>query len=165
MRSRFFQNAILFPLFSVAGEEEGNRKICVWGSHGQGATLPGQTAVPHRVWKHLCETLLHRWRLPFAHREMVGERIHRVIICTVVNGMDSLVMLNSGCGAFRYKDDVTLDTSSGRYLVEAKGGIHSLEIPRSASKNDAASFILFMASTIVDAKCFSIAWTEFWEVQ
>lgn len=42
---------------------------------------------------------------------------------------------------FRYKDDVTLDTSSGRYLVEVKGGVHSLEIPRSASQNDAFYWI------------------------
>uniref|UniRef100_A0A3B3Z7M6 Myomesin 2a n=1 Tax=Periophthalmus magnuspinnatus TaxID=409849 RepID=A0A3B3Z7M6_9GOBI len=29
-----------------------------------------------------------------------------------------------------YKDGVTLDLSSGRYLVQSKGGVHSLEIPR-----------------------------------
>lgn len=31
---------------------------------------------------------------------------------------------------FRYKDDVILDFSSGRYLIETTGGIHSLEIMR-----------------------------------
>lgn len=36
----------------------------------------------------------------------------------------AIVLLN-----FRYKDGMILDLS-GRYLVEAKGGIHSLEIPR-----------------------------------
>lgn len=37
----------------------------------------------------------------------------------------AIVLLN-----FRYKDGMILDLSSGRYLVEGKGGIHSLEIPR-----------------------------------
>lgn len=36
-----------------------------------------------------------------------------------------------------YKDDVTLDTSSGRYLVEVKGGVHSLEIPRCTTDDTA----------------------------
>ncbi|XP_026176247.1 M-protein, striated muscle [Mastacembelus armatus] len=38
-----------------------------------------------------------------------------------------------------YKDDVILDISSGRYLVKAKGGIHSLEISR-CSTNDTAQY-------------------------
>ncbi|XP_044057528.1 myomesin-2 isoform X1 [Siniperca chuatsi] len=38
-----------------------------------------------------------------------------------------------------YKDDVILNMSSGRYLVEAKGGIHSLEIPR-CSTDDTAQY-------------------------
>ncbi|XP_041639567.1 myomesin-2 [Cheilinus undulatus] len=36
-----------------------------------------------------------------------------------------------------YKDDVILDVSSGRYLVEAKGGVHSLEIPRCTTDDTA----------------------------
>ncbi|KAI3377828.1 hypothetical protein L3Q82_008967, partial [Scortum barcoo] len=39
-----------------------------------------------------------------------------------------------------YKDDVILDISSGKYLVEAKGGVHSLEIPR-CSTDDTAQYI------------------------
>lgn len=57
---------------------------------------------------------------------------------------------------FRYKDDVTLDMSSGRYLVDVKGGVHSLEIPRSASQNDAECFIsLFhiISFTFGDSQC------------
>lgn len=38
-----------------------------------------------------------------------------------------------------YKDDVLLDISSGRYLVETKGGIHSMEIPR-CSTDDTAQY-------------------------
>uniref|UniRef100_A0A3P8P4C2 Myomesin 2a n=1 Tax=Astatotilapia calliptera TaxID=8154 RepID=A0A3P8P4C2_ASTCA len=38
-----------------------------------------------------------------------------------------------------YKDGMILDLSSGRYLVEAKGGIHSLEIPR-CSTDDTAQY-------------------------
>lgn len=30
----------------------------------------------------------------------------------------------------RYKDGVILDMSSEKYLIEAKAGIHTLEIPR-----------------------------------
>ncbi|XP_053295212.1 myomesin-2 [Pleuronectes platessa] len=36
-----------------------------------------------------------------------------------------------------YKDGVTLDVSSGRYLVETKGGIHSLEIMRCCTDDTA----------------------------
>uniref|UniRef100_A0A4W6CMI8 Myomesin 2 n=1 Tax=Lates calcarifer TaxID=8187 RepID=A0A4W6CMI8_LATCA len=45
-----------------------------------------------------------------------------------------------------YKDGVILDISSGRYLVQAKGGIHSLEIPR-CSTDDTAQYTV-VASNI-----------------
>ncbi|XP_065809213.1 M-protein, striated muscle isoform X2 [Labrus bergylta] len=38
-----------------------------------------------------------------------------------------------------YRDDVILNLSSGKYLVEAKGGVHSLEIPR-CSTDDTAQY-------------------------
>ncbi|XP_068614382.1 myomesin-2-like [Brachionichthys hirsutus] len=38
-----------------------------------------------------------------------------------------------------YKDDVILDVSSGNYLVQSKGGVHSLEIPR-CSTDDTAQY-------------------------
>uniref|UniRef100_A0AAV2LQV1 Myomesin 2 n=1 Tax=Knipowitschia caucasica TaxID=637954 RepID=A0AAV2LQV1_KNICA len=38
-----------------------------------------------------------------------------------------------------YRDGVTLDMSSGNYLVKSKGGVHSLEIPR-CSTEDTAQF-------------------------
>lgn len=45
---------------------------------------------------------------------------------------------------------MTLDMSSGRYLVDVKGGVHSLEIPRSASQNYAFHCISF---TFGDSQC------------
>lgn len=41
-----------------------------------------------------------------------------------------LMLVRSIFLCFRYKDDVILDVSSGKYLVVATGGAHSLEIPR-----------------------------------
>ncbi|XP_068173669.1 myomesin-2 isoform X2 [Antennarius striatus] len=38
-----------------------------------------------------------------------------------------------------YKDDVILDVSSGNYMVQSKGGVHSLEIPR-CSTDDTAQY-------------------------
>lgn len=43
---------------------------------------------------------------------------------------------------FRYKDDVILDVSSGRYLTETTGGIHSLEISRYSEQQGSHIFIL-----------------------
>uniref|UniRef100_A0AAQ5X6G3 Myomesin 2a n=1 Tax=Amphiprion ocellaris TaxID=80972 RepID=A0AAQ5X6G3_AMPOC len=45
-----------------------------------------------------------------------------------------------------YKDGVILDVSSGKYLVEAKGGIHSLEIPR-CSTDDTAQYTAVAANS------------------
>lgn len=60
-------------LFPRLGEEEGIRQICVRGAHDQGPTFPGQTEVPHRVWKQLRQNLLHHWWLPPACGKMVGK--------------------------------------------------------------------------------------------
>lgn len=62
---------------------------------------------------------------------MIVSPVH---ICTT-NG-DVIVL------PFRYKDDVILDISSGRYLTQATGGIHSLEIPRYSEQQVIYLFLL-----------------------
>lgn len=72
--------------------------------------------------------------------------------------------------SFRYKDDVILDVSSGRYLTETTGGIHSLEIPRYSEQQGSLFLflllrLLFRLSLPVKISCLvwdvdtHVAWT------
>lgn len=87
----FYFKCNRFFLFHCLGEEEGVRQICVWGAHDQGPAFPGQTEVPHRVWKQLCQTLLHHWWLPPACRKMVSKKT------TTMRCYLTMVMLHSPC--------------------------------------------------------------------
>ncbi|XP_030270887.1 myomesin-2 isoform X1 [Sparus aurata] len=51
-----------------------------------------------------------------------------------------------------YKDDVILNVSSGKYMVESKGGIHSLEIPR-CTTDDTAQYIAVAGNSHGQVSC------------
>lgn len=64
--------------------------------------------------------------------------------------------------SFRYKEDVILDMSSGRYLTENTGGIHTLEIPRYSDKKGSyiyinmpitETYLLFIISSLNICSC------------
>ncbi|XP_073320361.1 myomesin-2 [Pagrus major] len=51
-----------------------------------------------------------------------------------------------------YKDDVILNVSSGKYIVESKGGIHSLEIPR-CTTDDTAQYTVVAGNNHGQVSC------------